>query len=560
MRKLPILTVLLLSLLVVPQAYSLNKCYTNVTKVKVPVVGVTITPFGERGVVGYLEVDIAYPGHGNIYVSSEPLTEVDTQGIARVAVLVASSLAHKDWTKYDFFFKFKTPSVIVGGPSAGIAMTVAVYSALTNQKPLPYVAGTGTVSPDATVGPVGGVYAKMRAAAESGFKVFVIPYGEEVSYLPKVSTMTGPFGAIIQKVTNIKVNLIEEGKKLGIKVIPVATVFDALKVWVPRPPKMPKVIEINELPDMLKNVVTKWTDIYLKQYKIYEAKTKGFTQQSLNLLQHAKTFAEEALKLKNTQPYQSVNMAFTAAILAEEAYWMDQVAVSGFGVLFKLASQAQESSANAMKAIQNNMIYDINKLDVLITAANRALKSLYFYHKAMNSTDLHEIIRYLVYAKYYSMATQTWLQLLNITPQGTHFSAVKLNKTADALYSSANGVIGYLLAMKIPIDEELINAIEIYKLASDKEAIFKLSAGMYLNALAAYTLHKYYSISLDNVLTKTKKASDYTLSMALENGIEPYVSILYNYSANKLQKDDPIDATLFYELSASHCIVLYQLK
>ncbi|UXD22938.1 hypothetical protein IPA_09760 [Ignicoccus pacificus DSM 13166] len=137
-------------------SFAFSKCYSNVTTVTVPVVGVTLTPFGEKGVVGSLQVTVAYPGKGQIYVSSEPLTEVDTQGIARIAVLVASMLAHKDWTKYDFFFHFKTPSVIVGGPSAGMPMTVAVYCALTHQKPKPYVAGTGTISPDATIGPVGG--------------------------------------------------------------------------------------------------------------------------------------------------------------------------------------------------------------------------------------------------------------------------------------------------------------------------------------------------------------------------------------------------------------------
>ncbi len=558
MRRDVIVAVAVAIMLIAVPSLALSKCYTNVTTVKVPVVGVTITPFGEKGIVGTLEVSVAYPGTGQVYVSSEPLTEVDTQGVARVAVLVASMLAHKDWTKYDFFFHFKTPSVIVGGPSAGIAMTVAVYSALTHQKPLPYVAGTGTISPDTTVGPVGGVLAKMKAAAKKGFKVFVIPWGEQVTYIPRVTSLNTPFG-VIQKISKVKVNLIDEGKKLGIKVVPAATVYDALKVWVPNPPKLPKAFEVKELPEPLLKVAKNWIEEYLKLYKFYSSKSAGLTDLSIELLQRARQFALQVPKLEKSDPYEAVNAAFTAAILAERAYWTDKVAVNGFAAILNLGQEAQRLANESIALVEKSMTYDANKLDVLMTAASRALKSYYYYHMAMNSSNIQDVIKYLVYAKYYYEATRTWLQLLNVTPTGAKLSPDKLNKTTNAVYSSANGILGYLLAMNIPTNEELETALGIYKAAATMPMIFKLAAGMYFDAVATYTLHINYAISPENVVAKSKKASEYMLGLAMSKGIEPYVSMLYNYSANKLSTKDPADSVLFYELSAMHCMVLFNL-
>ncbi|UXD22937.1 hypothetical protein IPA_09755 [Ignicoccus pacificus DSM 13166] len=407
-----------------------------------------------------------------------------------------------------------------------------------------------------------GVYAKMKAAAEKGYKYFLIPFGENVTFLSKVKEVNTPFG-VIQSISKIKVNLIEEGKKLGIKVIPVATIFDALKYWVPNPPKIPKPFVAEDLPAALKSTLENWLNYYLKLYEEYKYETRGLTDISVNLLERASEFAHEALKLSKTQPYQAVNMAFTAALYAEKAYWIDQVTLHGFQAILTLGTEAQKYSKESMKIVMGNMTYDPNKLDVLMTAASRALKSYYYYHAALNSTNIDDVITYLVYSKYYSLATRTWLELLKVVPSAPRslmISEITFNKTADALYSSANGILGYLLAMNIPVDKNLETAIAIYKIASDKPAIFRMAASMYFIASASYTLHTNYSISLENVLKKSSLTASYALSLALSRGLEPYVSLLYDYSANKLKTTFPLDALFFFEFAAMHSYVLYTLS
>ncbi len=69
------------------------------------------------------------------------------------------------------------PQKIVGGPSAGLMFTLTVYNLLS---PVDLtgghiIAGTGTISPDGSVGPIGGVQQKVAAAELAGAEYFFAP-------------------------------------------------------------------------------------------------------------------------------------------------------------------------------------------------------------------------------------------------------------------------------------------------------------------------------------------------------------------------------------------------
>ncbi|GLG00906.1 ATP-dependent protease LonB [Alicyclobacillus hesperidum subsp. aegles] len=63
----------------------------------------------------------------------------------------------------------------VDGPSAGVAMAVAIYSAVRKQPVLNTIAMTGELSILGSVRPVGGVPAKVMAAVEAGAKIVLVP-------------------------------------------------------------------------------------------------------------------------------------------------------------------------------------------------------------------------------------------------------------------------------------------------------------------------------------------------------------------------------------------------
>jgi PDZ domain-containing protein len=65
----------------------------------------------------------------------------------------------------------------IGGPSAGLMFSLAVIDKLTtgDLNDGKFVAGTGTITSDGKVGPIGGITHKMMAAREAGATIFLVP-------------------------------------------------------------------------------------------------------------------------------------------------------------------------------------------------------------------------------------------------------------------------------------------------------------------------------------------------------------------------------------------------
>ena len=94
-------------------------------------------------------------------------------GAIRIGISV-----HTDVTGFDFPFPIEIkPQKIVGGPSAGLMFTLAVYDLVTpgDLTSGRIIAGTGTIDLDGNVGPIGGVEQKVVAAERAGAKYFLVP-------------------------------------------------------------------------------------------------------------------------------------------------------------------------------------------------------------------------------------------------------------------------------------------------------------------------------------------------------------------------------------------------
>ncbi len=117
------------------------------------------------------------PGSGNVWSSVEPLVGTSTQTTEKLAVQIAKNYS-KEVGSFDYFFGIKSDASLVEGPSAGAAMTLLTISMLQDRKVPDYVGLTGTITPDGSVGSVGGVFEKSKEAAKIGMKLFMIPAGE----------------------------------------------------------------------------------------------------------------------------------------------------------------------------------------------------------------------------------------------------------------------------------------------------------------------------------------------------------------------------------------------
>ncbi|MDQ0690321.1 PDZ domain-containing protein [Arthrobacter sp. W4I7] len=121
--------------------------------------------------------------------------------VERDGQMVSTEIAPKDngagrfilgvMLKYRFTFPFHVQIALdkVVGPSAGLMFSLGIIDTvtpgdLTGGK---HFAGTGTISPDGTVGPIGGIGQKMQGARAGGATLFLAPAancGEVVGHVP----------------------------------------------------------------------------------------------------------------------------------------------------------------------------------------------------------------------------------------------------------------------------------------------------------------------------------------------------------------------------------------
>ncbi|MCX8190215.1 MAG: hypothetical protein N3F05_03240 [Candidatus Diapherotrites archaeon] len=165
---------------------------------EVPVVAVSSDG---QGVICKATVEIA-DGKGRVLFNTNPFVEPDMQYSIETAKNVAESFAKVSLSQKDVVYSVEAPkALLVGGPSAGAAICVATIAAIEGKSLRSNVAITGTIQSNGSIGHVGGILEKAQAAAENGFKYFLVPKGQKevIFYERKESEQRGR-GFLIKKV------------------------------------------------------------------------------------------------------------------------------------------------------------------------------------------------------------------------------------------------------------------------------------------------------------------------------------------------------------------------
>ncbi len=162
------------------------------------------------GTVADLQLEIQQ-GHERVFLETTPLTKIATQASLRFAQQTACKELDQDCGSIDFLYTIKALPGIVGGPSAGAGAAVLTAILLEDLESNKTVAVTGTINSGGIIGPVGGLNKKVKAASENGIKKVLIPRGTK-----------------FQEENNQTIDLIELGKELGVEVIEIDTLDEAL--------------------------------------------------------------------------------------------------------------------------------------------------------------------------------------------------------------------------------------------------------------------------------------------------------------------------------------------
>ena len=114
-----------------------------------------------------------YKNHGRV-IATGKLGDIAKEAVENVSALI-KKYTGEDISKYDIHVQFVGAYEGVAGDSASVSIATAVISALENAEIDQTVALTGSLSVRGQVLPVGGVTAKIEAAAESGVTKVLIP-------------------------------------------------------------------------------------------------------------------------------------------------------------------------------------------------------------------------------------------------------------------------------------------------------------------------------------------------------------------------------------------------
>jgi Lon-like ATP-dependent protease len=137
-------------------------------------------------------------------IATGKLGDIAKESVQNISAIIKKYMG-RDISKHDIHIQFIGTYEGVEGDSASISLITAVISAMENVPVRQDVAMTGSISIRGTVLPIGGVTAKIEAAAEAGLKTVLIPKA------------------------NLNDVLIEDKYKDKIEIIPVETLTDVLQ-------------------------------------------------------------------------------------------------------------------------------------------------------------------------------------------------------------------------------------------------------------------------------------------------------------------------------------------
>lgn len=138
------------------------------------------------GVTLEIEANV-FPGNGSLQLTGkmgDVMKESAQAGMSYIRALDESKQLGEDYfTKHDFHIHIPEGAVPKDGPSAGITMATALYSAIFGIPVSGSFAMTGEITLRGEILPIGGLKEKLLAAKMVGVKKILIPAGNESDYL-----------------------------------------------------------------------------------------------------------------------------------------------------------------------------------------------------------------------------------------------------------------------------------------------------------------------------------------------------------------------------------------
>ncbi len=505
------------------------------------------------------------PGSGDVYLSVEPLAEIDMQASVKLAALIASYISGVDYSNYSILVKIKSDAPIIGGPSAGGAITVALVSLLTNTSLNKSIVMTGMILPDGLIGPVGGLPEKLEAAKSIGAKVMIIPAGQRMA----LSLRSGSY-----------VDMYELGRKEGIQVLEASTIYDALKIFgyeVIRP----QAISLNEsiaVTEYFKAWVNSSRADYvsLSNYVINEVNNnKQLLGRSgvLNVINNYVDKASEAVKTAEKEfdagmYYAAASDYFGALVYLTTAKYLIDLTLGRvkWGEVLKIVgsevSNATKYYLNIIRSLLNRKNVDIVEVSLLAEIAGRVLEA----NDTLNTLPTKQPTIDDVYS-----AAYTYWRAKSIYGWGNVYETLKkesldkkglsldmLKEGIQLLLSYATSALTYLQSLTggSPRDLNVLldKAEKFLQSGRVEELFYSLSLALKTTTYASINIHLAFETNTSFLAYRLELAAKEFLKDALATGFNPVVAFSYYERGRVLRNVDSSAAAYYYDLAIMNSI------
>lgn len=232
----------------------------------------------------------------------------------------------------------------IDGPSAGGMITTAILSLLRGDSIQSNVAMTGTINPDGTIGPVGGIPNKLEGAKEKNKSLVLIPYGQKSE------------------------EVIKQSRKLDITVEEVADIYEAYEKITGKtlPKAEPNTNDRIELSDAADQQILQKAKNWKSQYQSGQSRIASIRRSSIDEISEAigALLNEAEASFSKAQSYED-NGDFIGAYnkYIEAVVWVESAAE--IGRFFDLAENLDESAIGAQ--LENAWDSARSKVDSLLT-------------------------------------------------------------------------------------------------------------------------------------------------------------------------------------------------
>jgi len=490
------------------------------------------------GAVADLELRVE-PGDNRVYLETFPLTKITTQISMRFAQQIACKELDIDCSEKDFFFTIKALPGIVGGPSAGSAAAVLTASLITGIPLRNDTVITGTINSGGIIGPVGGLREKITAAATSGMTRVLIPRG--------TSQLT-------DNETNTTTDLVKYGKIIGVDVIEVSTLLDAMQEYTGRDfPRFSGNLSIEPAYEAtMKEIAidlcnrTEKIKSSLEKRRTGSANTTEIEDQASNMSKRA----EEAFNA--SQYYASASFCFRSnvgykAALAVQRNWTQSQVVSALEIL-------KDNVANYSGKTDSIPISTLTELQTYMSVKERLFETEDILAEILkNISDVNESAQTLGYAEERLFSAKTWARFFSENGKNDKKFAVDNSSLRNSCLAKASEAEERINYVKTILPDSLSEARkELDRAYQD------LSEGNYTLCLYKASKTKAEADTLLSLMGVERDRIDELIDLKLEiakeavvrsqqKGVFPIIGYSYYEYAITLKPIDKYSALLFSE-------------